>query len=114
MAIESFPVVNPNGQSSPRDQASVTNSIRSGKLNNGFLGTLDANQDSTTFTAADTLGAEKIGPNSFIEWMALTANAATEKAGATMRVTARSNGSVTIAHVNNSQTDRDFQFIVFN
>lgn len=114
MPVETFPVVNPNGQSSPRDQASVTNSIRAGKLNNGFLGTLDANQGSTTFAAATTLGAEKIGPNSFIDWMALTANAATEKAGPAMRVTARSNGSVTIEHVNSAQADRSFQFIVFN
>lgn len=114
MAIENFPVVSPAGNDKPRVTAAVVNSIRSGKLNNGFLGTLTANQGSTTFTAADTPGAEKIGPNSFIEWMALTDNAATEKAAPTMRVTARANGSVTIQHVNNAQSDRSFQFIVFN
>jgi hypothetical protein len=114
MAVENFPVVSPAGNDKPRVTAAVLNSVRSGKLNNGFLGTLAANQGSTTFTAANTPGVEKVGPNSFIGWMALTANAAAEAAGPTMRVTARANGSVTIAHANNSQTDRDFQMIVFN
>lgn len=114
MPLDTFLVVDPNGRSKPQEQAAVLNSVRAGKLNNGFLGTLTANAASTTFVAATTLGVEKVGPNSFIDWMPLTANARAEDIGATMRVTARANGSVTIAHANNAQTDRDFQFIVFN
>lgn len=112
MALNQFLGVNPNGQSTPRDTAAVINTNLEGKLNCLFNGTLTANAASTTFTGATTPGAEKIGPESFIDWMATTANAAAEKAGTAMYVTAQANGSVTIAHANNAQADRTFRFIV--
>lgn len=117
MALENFLVVDPNGRSKPHDMAAVINSMRAGKLNNGFLGTLAANAASTTFVAATTLGVERVGPNSFILPMALTDNAADamlQTGVDSLRVTARANGSVTFQHANNAQVDRSFQFIVFN
>lgn len=112
MALNQFLQVNPNGLSTPRDTAAALNGTRQGKLNCLFEGTLTANAGTTTFTAANTLGAEKICAESFIAWMALTANAAAEKAGTTMYVSAQGNETVTITHANNAQTDRSFRFIV--
>lgn len=112
MAINQFLQVLPNGQTPPRQAAAVLNNAMQGKLNCLFEGTLDANQASTTFATADTPGAEKVGDDSFIAWMPLTANAAAEAGGTSMYVTAQSKGSVTVAHANNAQVDRTFRFIV--
>lgn len=112
MPLNNFLQVLPNGKTPPRDTANVLNNAMQGKLNCLFEGTLTANAAETTFTGADTEGAEKVGPESFIDWMATTANAAAEKAGTSMYVTARAKGSVTIAHANNAQADRTFTFIV--
>lgn len=112
MALNSFLQVLPNGKTPPRETAAVLINTVQGKLNCLFEGTLDANQASTTFTGADTPGAEKIGPESFVAWMAMTANAAAEMGGTAMYVSAQAKGSVTVAHANNAQADRTFRFIV--
>jgi hypothetical protein len=112
MALNQFLQVLPNGKTPPRETAAVLINAMQGKLNCLFQGTLTANAASTTFTGANTPGAEKVGPESFIDWMATTANAAAEKGGTAMYVTARSKGSVTIAHANNAQADRTFIFLV--
>lgn len=112
MALNQFLGVNSNGMSTPRDTAAVINGALGGKLNCLFEGTLTANAASTTFTGANTPGAENIGPESFIWPMPLTANAATELAAGTMYVSAQANESVTVTHANNVQVDRTFRFLV--
>jgi hypothetical protein len=112
MAINKFQQVLPNGRTPPRDTANVLNNAMQGKLNCLFEGTLTANAASTTFTGATTQGAEKVGADSFITWMPLTANAAAEDGGTAMYVSAQSKGSVTVQHANNAQADRTFRFLV--
>jgi len=82
--------------------------IMRGKTNNIMTGTLTASAAASTFTD------ERIGWDSMIIAEPLTANAATELYGGSMYVTesGRVNGSVTFAHANNSQTDRNFRFLV--
>lgn len=108
--LNKFPQVLPNGQTPPRDTANVLNNAVQGKLNCLFEGTLDAGATSTTFTGADTEGAERLGAESFLGWMPMTANAAAEIGAGTMYVSAQAKGSVTISHANNGQTDRTFRF----
>lgn len=107
--MNGFSVVNPNGLSKPRDTASVINSIRAGKLNNLFEVTLTAGTTTTTVTGADTQGVEKVGPDSQILPMPLTANAASELAAGTLWVSAQGNGTVTFTHANAGSVDRTFR-----
>ncbi len=107
-----FKGVLPNGQSSPRDTATALNLAISGKLNALFEATLTAGAGSTVLTAANTPGVEKVGPESFIFPMPLTANAAAELAGGTMYVASQGKQTLTISHANNGQVDRSFRFLV--
>ncbi len=104
--------VNPTGRDSPRDLAFVINQVLDGKLNALFEATLTAGAGSTVLTAANTSGVEKVGPESFIFPMPLTANAATELAGGTMYVSSQGKQTLTITHANNGQVDRSFRFLV--
>ena len=99
MALNQFLQVLPNGQTPLREWAAVSNGTRQGKLNCLFEGSLTTGvATSTTFTGADTLGAEKVGPESFIGIMPLDANAAAELAAGTLYVSAQDNETVTFAH----------------
>lgn len=64
----------------------------------------------TANAATSTLTDPRISPQSWIGFCAQTANAATEIA--TLRVTAQVNGSATITHANNAQTDRTFNVLI--
>lgn len=77
-----------------------------GKLNVTNEVTLTASVASTTLT--DT----RISPQSYIDFAPQTSNAALEKAAGTLYVSARLNGSATITHANNAQTDRTFTVII--
>jgi hypothetical protein len=79
-----------------------------GKTSNFGTVTLTASAASTVVTD------EKCTTGSVILFDPLTANAAAELYGATMYVTAanRRNGTFTIIHANNAQTDRDFRFMI--
>ena len=56
----------------------------------------------------------KVGKDSVVLFMPLTANAATELYGATMYVSDISprDNEFTITHANNAQTDRQFRYVV--
>lgn len=54
----------------------------------------------------------RISVVSFIDFQALTANAAVEKASGNMYITTQETGKIAIAHTNNAQTDRSFRYIV--
>lgn len=68
----------------------------------------------TASVASSVVTDEKCTTGSVILFDPLTANAATELYGATMYVLSanRRKGSFTITHANNSQTDRDFRYII--
>lgn len=72
------------------------------------LVTLTANAASTTITDA------RIRFDSFIGFQPTTANAAAELGAGTLYVddSGRVNGSVTITHANNAQTDRTFKVLI--
>jgi hypothetical protein len=81
------------------------NQINLGNLNNAATVTLTANAATTTVTNS------RVSGNSFISFMPTTANAATELAAGTMRVSSRNKGEFVITHANNAQTDRTFSYI---
>lgn len=89
-----------------RKHSDSINSLRVGKIDSVSTVTLTANQTTTTLTDI------YIGPDSQIGFTPLTANAAAEIGNGTMYVSARTNGSATITHANNAQTDRDFSYSV--
>lgn len=82
--------------------------IMQGRTNNVVEVTLTENAASTAVTDA------RIGVNTALIPVPVTANAAAEIGAGTMYVsnTNRVNGSATITHANNSQTDRTFKFIL--
>lgn len=78
--------------------------LLAGKTNNTGSVTLTANATSTTLT--DT----RIGGSSIILFSPATANAAT--ATANLYVSAVGDGTATLTHSNNAQTDRVFNYAV--
>jgi hypothetical protein len=84
--------------------ADAINNILRGKLNN--TGTITLTESSATSTLTDV----RIGINSVITLQPTTANAAAELA--TLYFGAASDGTVTIHHANNAQTDRTFLYAI--
>lgn len=84
--------------------AGVLKSLGSGKMEVSGRLTLTASAASTTITDA------RIGVNSLLLMMPETANAAAEIGAGTLYVSAtgRVNGSASVTHANNIQTDRSF------
>lgn len=82
------------------------NNILRGKLNNGGTVTLTANSATTTLTDI------RIGTESVILLQPTTANAST--ALANVYFGTPGNGTVTITHTNNAQTDRSFRYSVIS
>ena len=85
-----------------RSVAEVVSRMNQGKLNATTELTLTANAATSTFTDP------RLTTQSVIGLTPLTANAAAEKGNGTLYVSARTNGSATITHANNAQTDRSF------
>lgn len=102
MAFPGFSQDEPESQRHPKLQR-----LASGKGNYATAAsfTLTAN------AASSTLTDQRITTESVIVLMPTTANAAA--ALATTYVSARTNGSATVAHANNAQTDRTFAYAVF-
>lgn len=98
----------PPANSELRRQYEVLQQMRSGKLENVAEVTLTANVASTTVTDI------RVSPQSVLAWHPRTANAAAELAAGTMYVTDANmaNGSYTITHANNAQTDRVFRVAI--
>ena len=87
-----------------QDSARVINSLLLGKTNNVSSITLTANSATTTITDPRLTYA------SFIGLTATTANAAV--ATANVYVSARGDGTATLTHTNNAQTDRTFAMLI--
>ena len=93
-----------------RKVAEGVNRLADGKVASNSTVTLTAN-------AATTVVKDfRVGKDSVILFMPLTANAAAEQGNGTMYVTAANiaprSDQFTITHANNAQTDRDFRYIV--
>ncbi len=89
----------------PQKIVTAIQQIEQGRLNAGGTCVLAANAGSTT-VAAMNCGAQS---QPFL--FPLTAHAAAELATGNMYVSAVSNGSFTVQHSNNAQTDRKFSFV---
>src|SRR5258708_20662102 len=88
-----------------KDQTKINRAIQQieqGRLNVGNICTLTPSATTTVVKAGNC------GANSQVQLTAKTANAAA--ALATTYISAVSNGSFTITHANNAQTDRTFGF----
>jgi hypothetical protein len=77
-----------------------------GHIQNTGIITLEAN--ATTTVVLD----ERVGPNSYIDFMPRTSNGAAELAAGTMYVSSQSNGQFVITHAFSVQTDRTFVFSI--
>ena len=98
-----YPSVPPGGADA-RTTATVIRNLVDGKSNNTGSITLTANATSTTLT--DT----RVGANSVIVLMPITANAAT--AMTAIFVSARGTGTATITHDSNAATDRHLEYAI--
>jgi hypothetical protein len=90
-----------------RDLYRIVRAIRElfeGRRNTTGTVTLTPNTASTTVTHVN------FGADSVPHLTPTTANAATEIGAGTLRVSARANGSFTLAHANNAQADRTFLY----
>jgi hypothetical protein len=93
--------------STEKDLFKIVRAVRElfeGRSNAVGTFTLSANAASTTVTAANC------GAGSTVLLTPTSAHAATELGNGTMYVSAVANGSFTVAHANNSQTDRTFLY----
>lgn len=86
---------------------SVVDTIR-GKLDNTGTFTLTANSAITTVTES----AGRIGENTIVIWMPITANAATAMANVYLSSQSVTNKTFTLTHTNNAQTDRTFSYML--
>ena len=84
----------------------VVNELASGRSNANGTFTLTASAASTTVTAANC------GAGSHVNWSPLTANASAEVGNGTIYRSAIANGSFTLTHANNGQTDRTFSYSI--
>ena len=84
----------------------VVHGILRGQTNNTGTVTLDADANSTTVTD------RRVGPYSEIMFSPTTANAAAEIGAGGFYVSSQSKDSFTVAHANNSQADRVFNYSI--
>lgn len=92
-----------NPEEWPRLIAEVVNQVIDGKINSLGSLTLTANAASSTITDS------RIGPSSYIGLMPTTASAA---AALATTYFACGDGSATVHHTNNAQTDRTFRYVI--
>lgn len=100
--------IRPSGGTS-RQVADKINQIARGRLDSAGEVTLTAGAASTV---VDTDGALFTHSGSAVLLSPLTAHAAAEMGAGTLYVSSRSNGSFTLTHANNAQTDRTFTYVV--
>lgn len=95
------PTLNPAGESLLSRISLVINQILKGRLNNVIPDvTLRANEATTVITDP------RLGADSFLDFMATTANAAAVKAS--IYVTDRGTGTATVNHTNSGTADKTF------
>jgi hypothetical protein len=87
-----------------RKLAQAANLALGGKLNSVLQATLAANSATTTITD------KRIGANTYIGFSPLTADAAAALSG--LYVSSQANGTATLTHANNAQTDRTFNLLL--
>jgi hypothetical protein len=109
MAIEGYttvPEYMPNTSEWCRRMAAKIGQIMRGKTNNIDEVTLTANSATTTITLAES----RIGQNTVILFMPITANAAI--AAQTMYVSSQTplTNTFVITHANNAQSDKSFRY----
>ena len=89
-----------------RDALEWSRRVMQGKLNNTALWTLSAGTTSTNFTDS------RLGVETALHWMPTTANAAAEVTAMYVAESGRKNGQITIAHNNNSHSDKIFRISI--
>jgi len=104
MAKHSQKVI-PN-EKDPRRIAMAINQVIDGRTDNYGSCTLTASTAQTIVSTSGLMTSE----NSTLVLTPTTANAAAEQGAGTLYVSAKNNGSFTLAHASNSQTDRTFDF----
>lgn len=103
MSGANFPGLPTNG-ADPRSVATVVNRMNGGKINAVIPGvTLAVNSDTTT------LEDPRLAVGSFLGFMPTTANAQAE---GTPYVTDQGNGTATLNHANNAESDRTYTVLV--
>ena len=103
-AYRRVPLTHTNEEEHRHDLALGINTLLDGKIN--AKGTVTLAASSTTTTLADL----RIGSTSVVLFTPLSSNAAT--AMANLYVSSRGDQTATLTHANNSQTDRDFAYVV--
>jgi hypothetical protein len=98
-------LVLPPDESDRRKINTAINQLAQGRSNAVGIVTLVANATVTTVAAGNC------GAGSVVQLSPLTAHAAAEIGNGTIFVSAVTNGSFTITHANNAQTDRVFGFV---
>ena len=89
-----------------RRVAEVANEAREGKLN--CVADITWSNAATTTVITDA----RIGPDSFIDFIPLTANAATIFGDGAWYISARDKGTVTVTHTSAAQSDHDFVMLI--
>jgi len=92
-------------ETNPRRIVQAIRDLFAGRSNAVGTVTLTANADTTTVDALTVGGETRV----FLE--ATTANAAAERGGTVLRISSVGQGTFTITHANNSQTDRTFYWV---
>tara|TARA_R110002020_G_scaffold263918_1_gene478663 strand:+ start:5860 stop:6189 length:330 start_codon:yes stop_codon:yes gene_type:complete len=98
------PVSMPDQSQHLRLISNTVNNTLEGKLNSTGTITLRASQTTSTLTDA------RLGVNSIILFMPITANGLT--AYNTLYVSARADGSATLTHASSSNSDQNFGYVV--
>jgi len=86
--------------------SNVVRNIMLGKTNNKGAVTITASQATTVVSDVNATG------ESIILFMPITANASAEVGAGGMYISSRGKQTFTITHANNTQTDRNFEYIV--
>ena len=98
------PVTMPDQAQHLRLVSNTLNNVMDGKINSTGDITLRASQTTTTLTDA------RIGGDSVIVFMPITANGKTAEND--LFVSARTSGSATLTHASSSNTDQNFAYII--
>ena len=104
--MQSVPVVYHNPEAHRRLIVNALRELADGRVNSNGDVTL------TESVASSAITDPRVGPDSVILFMPTTANAAAEQAAGTMYVSSRGDGTYTVTHANNGQTDRTFAVVV--
>tara|TARA_R110002020_G_scaffold342193_1_gene556712 strand:- start:246 stop:572 length:327 start_codon:yes stop_codon:yes gene_type:complete len=98
------PLSMPDNSQHLRLVSSALNNVMDGKINSTGAITLRASQTTTTLTDA------RIGGDSVIVFMPITANGKTAENN--LFVSARVSGSATLTHASSSNSDQNFAYII--